>query len=281
MISQMKETMMKRKIFPAINAFLFVLFIIMGSGCSLFSDKASPVPTVTVTETVFVTVTPTGAPQTAGGNPGKETVTPPGQAYKPTGEFTDIEKHPDKKIIIALARKGFITGFSDGRFEPERPISRAVYVLWLYNASGCKTPLSDAETPTFPDLPRDHWLYQIIEGMVEIGGFKGYPDNTFKPDEVLTRQEWCVITTFFAADPQYVIDTMDTFPDHFKLCKYNDAAKVSKPNRNFVEYACSSQWCECVFGKNLRKAPFNPDKPITRAEAARFIHEFQSSLKVY
>ncbi|MCE1248609.1 MAG: S-layer homology domain-containing protein [Firmicutes bacterium] len=272
---------MTKRIFPAINVLLAAFFIIQVSGCSLFSDKGSPVPTVTVTETVFVTVTPGGKPQSGGiDTSSKEVITPPGQAYKLTGEFTDIEKHPDKKIIMDLARKGFITGFSDGRFEPGRPISRAVYVLWLYNAAGCKTPLADAESPTFPDLPRDHWLYQIIEGMVEIGGFKGYPDNTFRPDEFLTRQEWCVISSFFAADPQYVIDTVDTFPDHFKLCKYNDAAKVSKPNRNFVEHACASQWCETVFGRNLRKAPFNPDKPVTRAEAAKFIYEFQGSLKV-
>lgn len=279
---------LKSKTFLAVTIVMLLFFAVL-AGCSGISGgKSSPAAAVTVTKTVTATVTVTPSPVVESPSPspmlkeaGIEPVCPPDEAYNLAGDFLDIKKNPNEKYIREIAKKGYITGFKDNTFKPSAPVTRSVYVLWLYNASGKKSPLADPENPHFPDLPRSHWLYQVVEGMAQVGGFKGYPDNLFHPDSPLTRQDWCVMNCFFAADPQHVIDSVDTYPDYFKLNKYNDPTKVSMADRKFVEYACSVLWCEKTFGKALRKIPFKPEKPITRGEAAKWIFLFQKSLDIY
>lgn len=276
----------KDKIVFLITAGMLLFFGIL-TRCGIFSPQGASLPsspvtvTVTVTETVTTAVSETPEPEISRQTVAEDIPAPPGQAYNIEGGFTDIDKHPDKEHIITLAQESFITGFDDGTFRPGTPITRGEYLLWLYNASGRKTILAKPDTPSFPDLPKGHWLYEIVEGMVQVGGFQGYPDNTFRPDNPLNRQEWCVMNCFFGADPQLVIDTVDTFPEHFKLSNYNDPDKVGKASQKFVEYACSALWCEKTFGRPLKKIPFEPEKAVTRAEAAKWISIFKESLLIY
>ena len=41
------------------------------------------------------------------------------------GEFTDISGHWAKDYIENLARQGIISGYADGTFRPDQPITRA------------------------------------------------------------------------------------------------------------------------------------------------------------
>lgn len=47
-----------------------------------------------------------------------------------------------------------------------------------------------AENP-FSDLSPDHWAYDYIMDMVEERNIDGYSDGTFRPDENVTRAEFC------------------------------------------------------------------------------------------
>lgn len=40
------------------------------------------------------------------------------------------------------------------------------------------------------DVPRQHWAYQAIRELVELGILEGYPDGEFKPNRTLTRAEF-------------------------------------------------------------------------------------------
>jgi plastocyanin len=48
-----------------------------------------------------------------------------------------------------------------------------------------ETPAS----PTFPDVPQDHWAYGYVEGAVKHGLVKGYPDGSFQPSGKITIAE--------------------------------------------------------------------------------------------
>lgn len=272
-----------RKIFLSFSILLPLLILWAFSGCSVLSrNPAGPAATVTVTVTITETVIRTAAPTPIPTATVAETlITPFGEEYLPGGNASDIKGHPESGKIKALLEKRIITAFKDGSFGPDKPVTRGDYLLWLYNAGGRKTPLSFHNKPTYPDLPPSHWLYPLVEGMIQVGGLKGYPDKTFRPDKPLTREDWCMMSAFFAADPQMIIESVDTFPDQFKLAKYNDSTKISKSARKFVEYACSAAWTEKTFGKPMRKIPFSPQKPVTRAEAAKWIFQFEKTLKIY
>lgn len=47
--------------------------------------------------------------------------------------------------------------------------------------------------PIFSDLPQNHWAYNAVKFMVERGIITGYPDNTFRPNNPVTRAEFARI----------------------------------------------------------------------------------------
>lgn len=42
----------------------------------------------------------------------------------------------------------------------------------------------------FPDLTEDHWAYQNVMDMHNRGFVSGFLDNTFKPNDALTRAQF-------------------------------------------------------------------------------------------
>lgn len=46
------------------------------------------------------------------------------------------------------------------------------------------------EAASFRDVARNDWYYENISRLVELGGFSGYPDGSFKPSQTMTRAEF-------------------------------------------------------------------------------------------
>jgi hypothetical protein len=80
-----------------------------------------------------------------------------------------------------------ISGYNDGTFRPDDKVSRAQFVKMLAGALGW-TPMLP-ETPTFRDVPRNHWAYAYIETAVAHGIISGYSDGTFHPDNRVSRAQ--------------------------------------------------------------------------------------------
>ena len=61
-----------------------------------------------------------------------------------------------------------------------------------------KKAVPPVEPPVEPELPvltdiSGHWAKANIEYLVQMGAISGYPDNTFKPDNPITRAEFAVV----------------------------------------------------------------------------------------
>ena len=50
------------------------------------------------------------------------------------------------------------------------------------------------EAASFRDVARNDWYYENISRLVELGGFSGYPDGSFKPSQTMTRAEFIKAT---------------------------------------------------------------------------------------
>ncbi len=70
------------------------------------------------------------------------------------------------------------------------------------------------ETPTFPDVPADHWAYRHIEYAVAGGIVQGYGDGSYQPDWPVSRGQMAV---YIARARGWVAvgDNMTTAPDLF------------------------------------------------------------------
>ena len=88
------------------------------------------------------------------------------------------------KYVNLLASLNLVSGYEDGTFHPDSPITRAEFVTILSNLF----PVKEGES-SFPDVSENHWAYRRIGMAAAYGWVSGYPDGTFHPDGNITRAE--------------------------------------------------------------------------------------------
>ena len=57
-------------------------------------------------------------------------------------------------------------------------------------SSNIPTPPTPAKTPTFSDVPSNHWAYSYVTKLATNGTIGGYDDGSFKPNNNVTREEF-------------------------------------------------------------------------------------------
>lgn len=117
--------------------------------------------------------------------------------------------------VMTLAGKGIISGYPDGTFKPNAPITRAEFVTMAMNFANA----DKGTVCSFPDVPQNMWYYGAIAGATQNGWISGYPDGTFGPDRYITRAEVTSVINRMenrAADMSFMMDHLDelrTFSD--------------------------------------------------------------------
>ncbi len=108
---------------------------------------------------------------------------------RPAPVFKDTAGHWADPAITRLTATGVLSGFPDGTFAPEQPVTRAQFAYAL--ASALKWPAPDSRVSFNDNIP--DWARAAIEKAVFRGVITGYPDGTFKPDTGITRAEMAVM----------------------------------------------------------------------------------------
>ncbi|MCC5952769.1 MAG: S-layer homology domain-containing protein [Acidimicrobiia bacterium] len=126
-----------------------------------------------------------GASAVGGGGEGGEA-----QSLTPTPRiFTDVSpSHPFAGPIQWMSDEGISTGFGDGSFRPTEPVSRQAMAAFMFRLDG--QPAGDwiAAADTFTDVGAAHPFAEAIGWMAEEGISTGFPDNTFRPGDAVSRQ---------------------------------------------------------------------------------------------
>jgi hypothetical protein len=112
-----------------------------------------------------------------------------GEPFTPpvTPTFSDVPaSHPFYAAIEWAASEGLVNGYSDGRFKPANPITRQAMatILWRLN----NEPPHPPGPPSFTDVPATSLFYDAIEWAAFVHIANGFPDGTFRPTGVITRQ---------------------------------------------------------------------------------------------
>lgn len=85
--------------------------------------------------------------------------------------------------INDVVKAGYMKGYPDGSFKPDQPITRAEFAAILSHV------LKDETAPNpFKDTA-GHWAKDAIDKAYAQGIIKGYGDNTFRPDALVSRAE--------------------------------------------------------------------------------------------
>jgi len=100
--------------------------------------------------------------------------------------FTDVSGDANAVYISYMARRGIISGFPDGTFHPAEGITRAQAAVLVTKISGLT---GSTDVNGFTDVGSSHWAAGYINAAATAGYLKGFPDNTFRPEEKLSRAQ--------------------------------------------------------------------------------------------
>lgn len=107
------------------------------------------------------------------------------------GAFTTSNTYSDvaygkwyNNPISTMSALGIITGYPDGTFKPNKPITRAEFAAIAARFDETQS----GKSATFSDVI-GHWAAKEIGIAYANEWIKGYPDGTFKPDQNITRAE--------------------------------------------------------------------------------------------
>ncbi len=133
-------------------------------------------------------------------NYGKGTVfldTDKNESWTIGGTYDKSSYNTIQKTIKAKAPAGQKTGDQMAlRQVFYRGVPMATYYVYEWKALGGTTPVvptKPSKPSTFSDLSKNHWAYDDIMEMAELGILDGYADGTFKPNKTISRAEFSKI----------------------------------------------------------------------------------------
>ena len=135
------------------------------------------------------------------------------KAYSNT--FSDVPKGCWAANYVGYMQQfGVITGYSDGSFRPDAPVTRAEFA-----AIASRFEKLTEGSKSFTDVPDSYWAARYINFAATRGWVTGYSDGTFKPEDPITRAEVAAVTCRLlerSADQSYIrshLKELRTFSD--------------------------------------------------------------------
>lgn len=169
--------------------------------------------------------------------------------------LSDIKGHEDEKYIKELVSEGILSGYEDGTFRPDNPITRGEFAKIVNRYFDIKEDTNH----NFKDVSDSNWYSKDIGIAYNIGYMNGYPDGTFKPNEFITTQEAMASIARLK---------------NIKAIRSDITFFAEEENGEFIEVT-PAQWAQpyfCgLFEKDLIGNVVNINKDITRGEVSRFL----------
>ena len=163
-------------------------------------------------------------------------------------------------ILPAETHTAYIFGYDDGTFRPDNNMSRAEAAAIFARLISEKKGENISGKATFNDVSSKDWFAKEVGYLEKYGIIKGYSDNTFKPNDSVTRAEFVAMTVRFNA----------LFNDVKKgsyTVKYTDVEKGYWAY-NDIAYAKNVGWLN-----GYADGSFKGDNAITRAEVVTVVNK--------
>lgn len=141
-----------------------------------------------------------------------------------------------------------VSGYPDGLFRPDHPVTRAEFMVMTNNAFGFR----GGTAPRFSDVPDSAWFSGAVRTAVGAGYISGYPDGTMRPNSPINRQEAAAI----------IARILELVPGDAPVAAFADSAQIPSWSRGAVGAIVSAG----VMG-GYPDGRFRPAHGITRAEA--------------
>jgi hypothetical protein len=174
--------------------------------------------------------------------------------------FPDVPpNHWAWQFVEALVNAGITSGFPDGTYRPENPVTRAEMAVFIkkgIHGGSYFPPLPDGSHP-FSDIS-GHWAEEWIEDLFDEGFTSGFPDGTYRPDNPVTRAEMAVFLKKAIHGSAYTSPPLDG----------------SHPFSDIAGHWAEA-WIEDLFDEGITSGfpdgTYRPENTATRAEMGVFL----------
>ena len=183
--------------------------------------------------------------------------------------FPDIEalyegkKHWARNQIIHLATLGYVEGYPDDNFYPSQPVTRGELATWIARVKNLPVPALTGDV--FFDVPKEHWRAPYIKAVTDAGFMKSYSKELFGVDDPISRRE--------AAEVAVISEGLEVVEKIKPL--FIDVPEQEKGATPIYVARKSG----LVIGVYEEVPVFDPDRAMTRAEAAVLLSRFKRSME--
>jgi hypothetical protein len=139
-----------------------------------------------------------------------------------TKTFTDINEHWAKSDIELLASKLVVSGVTDSSFAPDSNITRAEFAALLVRSLGLKP---NPALATFTDVKSSDWFAGAVGSAVKAKLVSGFEDDSFKPNDTITREQMAVMVSRAIAAAGKKVDLTSSQAE--TLAKFADNSSIS------------------------------------------------------
>lgn len=162
-------------------------------------------------------------------------------------------------FITELSQREIIAGFQDNTFRSDKPVTRAEFAKMLQEATEqprVRQPIA------FTDVPPDFWAATAISEATQTGFIRGYPDGSFRPNQLIPKTQALVSAAsgLGLPNPAAPAEVLRLFQDG-----------VEVPNYALGRIAAATQANLVVNYPNRDR--LNPSETMTRADAAALVYQ--------
>ncbi len=174
-----------------------------------------------------------------------------------TWAFPDVPTtHKNYTAISYLAKKGVISGFSNGTFGPDKLVTRSEILGIVLKALDI-APHGEIVTGVFRDIPGEHWVNPLVSEAVK-RKIVTTERPFFEPDRAVTRIELLAIIGIASGE--------DIFTGISKRWADLD---WSHWGQKYAQFGLTYNLFDDI-GGNI----FNPNKELTRGEVAEAVYRY-------
>ncbi len=186
--------------------------------------------------------------------------------------FTDLPEDWSKDYITKAAELGFVKGFNDGTFGPDKNVTRFDSVLMLSRLHKINTDLEkqieNKYSPSLKELMlgKNEWAYPELSKAIALNIIsesvvkKLYSNNTLQVSA--TREDVAV----FIVKAMCLENEVEQLSEKLYSLAFNDANQITTDYRPYVYLAYEKGIISGDQNKN-----FNPKNPIKRKELAKMV----------
>ena len=162
-------------------------------------------------------------------------------------------------VVLYAYENGLMTGTSADTFAPNTATTRGMIVSMLARLEG----VTSAESAGFTDVADNDWYATAVNWAASEGIVNGFEDDTFRPNDAITREQMAAILYNYADYKGYDVSARADLSD------YADAASISSWAEDVLAWANAEGLIN-----GMTATTIDPQGATTRAQTAAMFERF-------